>query len=109
MKDNFDINGNLITSYKGLTLRSVFEESRLRDKFGSDLFDSRKEMTSAKMEACVLFLNGEYWGLYFLQEKIDDDFIENNYLIPSDNIALAKDNQIEDGPEEESTKFQEFC
>jgi len=109
LKDNFDINGNLITSYKGLTLRSVFDESRLRDKFGSDLFDSRKEITSTKMEACALFLNGEYWGLYFLQEKISDDFIENNYLIPSDNIALAKDNQIEDGPEEESIKFQEFC
>ena len=61
------------------------------------------------MKFSVLFLNGEYWGLYILQERLSDDFIEKNYLIPSDNVVLAKDNEIEDGPEEEYTKFNEFC
>jgi len=108
LDDNFDINGNLITSYKGLTLRSVYDESRLRDKIGRDLFDSRKVLTSTQMKPCVLFLDGEYWGLYLIQEKLSNDFIENNYLIPSDNVVLAKDNEIEDGPEEESIKLQKF-
>ena len=109
LKDNYDINGNLITSYKGLTIRSIYDYSRIRDIIGRDLFYSRKDLTSTNMKFSVLFLNGEYWGLYVLQERFSDDFIEKNYLIPSENLVLAKDNEIEEGPEEEFKKFQEFC
>lgn len=109
LKDNYDINGNLITSYKGLSLRSIYDDSRIRDIIGRDIFHSRKGLTSTNMKFTVLFLNGEYWGLYILQERLSDDFIEKNYLIPGDNVVLAKDNEIEDGPEEEFTKFKNFC
>ena len=109
LNDNYDINGNLITSYKGLSVRSVYDNSRIRDIIGRDIFYSRKGLTFTNMKFSVLFLNGEYWGLYILQERLSDDFIEKNYLIPSDNVVLAKDNEIEDGPEEEYTKFKEFC
>ena len=109
LKDNYDINGNLITSYKGLTIRSIYDNSRIRDIIGRDIFNSRKGLTYTNMKFSVLFLNGEYWGLYILQERLSDDFIEKNYLIPSDNVVLAKDNEIEDGPEEEYNKFKEFC
>lgn len=32
-----------------------------------------------KSRLVVLFLNGEYWGLYFLKERPDDQFIEDHY------------------------------
>jgi hypothetical protein len=109
LQDNYDINGDLITSYKSLSLRSIYEEGRLRDKFGRDLFYSRSGIVSSDMRNAVLFLNGEYWGFYLIQEKLDSDFLSRNYLIDSDNIAIAKDNEIEDGPEEEFLKFSKFC
>ena len=109
IKNNYDINGNLITSYKSFSLRNVFEEARLRDKFGVDLFNSRKGLTSTNMSDSILFINGEYWGFYLIQEKIDEDFISSNYLIPKENIVLAKSNQIEEGPREVFLEFQEFC
>ena len=56
-----------------------------------------------------MFLNGEYWGAYYIQEKLTDDFIEKNYLIKSKDVALIKDNELEEGKEEELTKFKEFC
>ena len=109
IKDNYDINGNLITSYKGLTIRSVFDDTRIRDKIGGDLYDKRNNLTSVSIEPAILFINGEYWGFYLIQEKLNDDFIEKNYLIPRENVAIAKDNEIEDGPPEEITNFLEFC
>ena len=27
----------------------------------------------------VLYLNGEYWGIYFLQEKLDDHYLEDHF------------------------------
>ena len=109
IKDNYDINGNLITKYKSFSLKNIFEEGRLRDKFGKDLFYLREGITSINMRNSILFLNGEYWGFYLIQEKLDDNFISNNYLIPKDDIVIAKNNYIEDGIVEVYNDFRDFC
>ena len=36
----------------------------------------------------VLFLNGEYWGVYFLEEKADEHYIEEHYRIPDREVDL---------------------
>ena len=61
------------------------------------------------MRNSILFLNGEYWGFYLIQEKLDDNFISNNYLIPKDNVVIAKNNYIEDGIIEVFNDFRDFC
>jgi hypothetical protein len=61
------------------------------------------------MEPAVLFMNGEYWGFYCIQENFNDDFVSKNYLIPKKQVALAKGNEIEEGPEEEIQNFVKFC
>ena len=106
--DNYDIKGNLITSYKSISLRCIYEQGRSKDKYGSDLFGNRENLTSGSMKTSILFLNGEYWGLYLMQEKIDNDFIFSNYLIPKNNIAMIKQAEIEEGPQEELNNFQNF-
>ena len=109
LNDNYDINGNLINSYKSLSLRNIYSEERLRDKFARDLFYTREELTTQNMKNAILFLDGEYWGFYLIQEKVDDKFLSANYLIPKDFIAVIKANKNEDGPEEEFNDFNSFC
>lgn len=36
----------------------------------------------------ALFLNGEYWGIYFLQEKPDEHYVEEHYGIDKDAVDL---------------------
>ncbi|HTJ51164.1 MAG TPA: CotH kinase family protein, partial [Cyclobacteriaceae bacterium] len=45
----------------------------------------------------VLYINGQYWGIQSLREKIDGDFIESNYGIKKDDIDLLEtyENAIE--------------
>ena len=109
LEDNYDINGKLITSYKRLSLRGIYDDSRIRDFIGRNLFYTRENLTSLDSKIAVMFLNGEYWGAYLIQEKLTDDFIEKNYLIPSKSVSLIKDNENEEGPEEEVVKFKDFC
>lgn len=109
LKDNFDIKGNLITSYKSIGLRNIYTEGRFREKIGRDLFYTRKNLTYTNMAGSIVFLDGEYWGFYLIQEKINDDLIVNKYLIPKENVVIAKNNYIEDGPKELFIEFQEFC
>ena len=47
----------------------------------------------------ALYLNGEYWGIYFLQEKMDDRYIEDHFgIAPGQcNIIDNWGDEIEEG------------
>lgn len=38
----------------------------------------------------VLFLNGEYWGIYFLQEKPDEHYLEDHFDANPDQVNIIK-------------------
>lgn len=38
----------------------------------------------------IVYINGEYWGLAYLRDRIDRDFIEERFGIEGDNAALLK-------------------
>ena len=109
LKRNYDINGKKIKKYESIAIRSIYDESRIRDVLGRDIYYVRKDLTSAEMEPVVLFINGEYWGFYLVQENFNDDFIKKHYLIPKKNVAVAKIKEMEEGPEDEITKLFDFC
>ena len=109
LPDNFDIDGNLIKTYKSISLRSVYEEARAKDKFAIELVNSRKNVATSNKKNAVLFLDGEYWGFYMIEEKIDNEFMENNYHVPKKNVAMIKEGEVEEGPEEELDTFNNFC
>ena len=107
--NNFDIDGKLISAYKSISLRCVYEETRARDKFAIEIINSRRELATTNMRDAVLFLDGEYWGYYLIQEKMDNEFMENNYHVPRGNVAMIKEGESEEGPQEETDKFNDFC
>ena len=39
----------------------------------------------------VMFLNGEYWGIYFVEEKTDDRFLEDHYGVDLEQVNLMND------------------
>jgi hypothetical protein len=39
-------------------------------------------------EPAIVYLNGEYWGLYGIREKIDEHYVESNHGISSDKVDL---------------------
>ena len=109
LKNYLYANGSLIISYKSLSILSVYDNNRMKDKIARDLFFPMKHLTSSDMEQAVLFMNGEYWVFYCIQENFNDDFVAKNNLIPKKIVTLAKGNEIEDGPEEEFQTFINSC
>lgn len=39
----------------------------------------------------VLFLNGEYWGIYFLKEKPDEEFLADHFGVDEDDCTIMSD------------------
>ena len=55
----------------------------------------------------VLFINGEYWGIYFLEEKADEHFIEEHHGVDSREVDLLAywGDEVENGS---SARWNEF-
>lgn len=42
----------------------------------------------------LAFINGDYWGLYHIREKIDRYYLENNHGVNSDEVNLLEQNGL---------------
>lgn len=47
----------------------------------------------------VLYLNGEYWGVYSLRQKLDEDFLSNKYKIAKKEICFIESDHLNSGDE----------
>lgn len=106
---NIGDDGSVIGKYDSISLRSVNDEVRLRDGFAQKLLADRDNITTQDMKSCVVFLNGEYWGTYEITEKLSDYFIESNYGIQKQDVAMIKNGSLEEGTQEEFDSFMNFA
>ncbi len=105
---------NDFAEVKGLVLRAAGQDqgaARLRDAFCSQVvLSSDSEVLTADWQPVALYINGEYWGLYNLREKINEDYLELNYGINKDTVTILKGtSQIElAGSMDEFRKLRKF-
>lgn len=52
--------------------------------------DWDKKFSSAKIEPCNLFIDGEYWGPMYIMEDLNADFLSKKYGLTEDNIRIIK-------------------
>lgn len=76
-----------------------------------NLFADTNVATSA-CRPCIGFLNGEYWGIYYIREHYSDVYFENNYNVDKDNVVIYEYKGVltfDDGNEELGKEcFEEF-
>lgn len=86
----------------------ILNNSRtLAKTFFFRLADDR-DTAGQEYRPCQLFLNGEYWGMYYLMEKYSAEYLENHYQVPASDILLIKDSEeIQSGNTEDYACWQE--
>ena len=84
--------GKNLDKYKKLVLRNggncAFTTKYSDTYWQSLLKDLNCETLSSR--PCVVYLNGEYWGLYILQEDYNDDFFEDKYGVDKEQVVAYK-------------------
>ena len=78
-----------LDSFKTLLLRRVkdWSETMIKDELCQYLVqDMNIDYTAT--ETIVLFINGEYWGIYNLRERQDEYYISNNYGIQNPELDI---------------------
>lgn len=108
--NNYNTDGELIDKYKTFVLRVGGNDAdfgRLRDPFIQSLVQDGRFETQQNTP-CVVFINGEYWGMYTITEDYTDNHFENNYGIDNNNIVLVKRGELEEGEESDLALYHEL-
>ncbi|MCR4596780.1 MAG: CotH kinase family protein [Lachnospiraceae bacterium] len=134
--DTISIHGNFARSMnqKGFNLKPVQEGDKVFDGFFTDSGDTLMLRTGGSDDmsltnfrdvlnnrvaqslnigaqqsvCCQVFLNGEYWGCYNLQEHPDVSFIEAHYQVPAEDINLIKNSAAVSGLDNDLEQYLEL-
>ncbi|MBZ0254826.1 CotH kinase family protein, partial [bacterium] len=85
-----------IHSFQSFVLRNSgndAEHTLIRDGYMQGLVKGQMDVDSQAFRPAIVFLNGEYWGLYNIREKINEHYPETNYGVPADQVDLLYNNQ----------------
>ena len=91
---------------KRMTLTSGGNDyiTKMKDRLVAELSEDY-DFTTMHYEPYVLFLNGEYWGFYYLTEKYDEQYIEHYYGINKDEVLIIKNDNLEAGTYEDKEAY----
>ena len=93
-----NIKGKVIDEFDSLTLRTGAndKDTKIRDRFNQELVSDR-DMGTLMQTECVVFLDGEYWGVYNLMEKISKDYVSDHYKVKAGDVCIIKTDEQTDG------------
>lgn len=70
-------------------IRSAWSNAGIQDHWANVAAEGL-QIDYAGSQPVVVYLNGTYWGLYYLQERIDERFVEDNYPeIKAEEVELV--------------------
>ena len=79
-------------------------KTKIKDRLGSELL-SGLHLSTMHYLPCLMFLDGEFWGLYYITEKYDPAYIQHTYHVDADNAVFVKNGSLDFGLEEDLTAF----
>ncbi|SEK60068.1 CotH kinase family protein [Ruminococcus albus] len=97
-------------SFSTFVLRNGGNDSnylKFKDLMIQDMADDHSFATQTG-RPCVLFIDGEYWGLYVLQEDYSPEYFARHYGVKEKSVAIYKNNELDEGLAEDKTSFNEL-
>lgn len=88
-----NVNGKVIDSFDTISLRNGGndEKTKIRDRLNQELAENRNFGTQMQTE-CVLFIDGEFWGLYNITERIDESYVAAHYKVKEKDVICVDSN-----------------
>lgn len=89
------------------SLITQFDDVKVKEWLTSCLADEL-EIGNLQCYPCSAFLNGEYWGVYFISEKYDENYFMRHYDINRDNLIMVKNDEISIGGTEDISEYEKL-
>jgi len=83
-----------LTTFKAITLRTSGQDAtmtKMRDILMTSLL-SETDLDYQHYRLAVVYINGEYWGIYEIRERINEYFIAYNHDVDPEKVDLLQAN-----------------
>lgn len=84
-----------LNSYENFILRCSGQDaqvSHMRDVLMTSLVADQTTVAVQKYRPVVLYLNGEFWGVYYIREKANENYVAGNYNAAPEDVSLTEFN-----------------
>lgn len=95
-----DDTGATMAKFKSLTLRAGGNcafTAKYIDTYWQSLVKDMKVDTQTS-RPCIVYIDGEYWGLYILQEDYSQDYFADTHGVNKDDVVLYKEDEEKPAP-----------
>ncbi|RPI03594.1 MAG: hypothetical protein EHM64_12080, partial [Ignavibacteriae bacterium] len=85
-----------VTTFKSFTLRNSgndFQYTHIRDAMMQTLVKDL-DIDYLEYRPATTFINGEYWGIYNIRERVSDHYLAYRHGVNPDSIDLLQDNMV---------------
>ncbi len=81
--------------------------TKVRDSLNQD-FSINENFDVQRGFPTIVFLNGEYWGIYNLQERFSDNYVSEHHGINKNNVLIIKNDEIDEGQDSYYHLYEEL-
>ena len=77
--------------YDSLLLKGGSEDwnqAVMRDELCTGLVDGTTALAAQAIKPVVLYLGGEYWGIYYLRERFNDDYVADHLGVSPESVDI---------------------
>ncbi|MBR1478008.1 MAG: CotH kinase family protein [Lachnospiraceae bacterium] len=105
--------GSIIASFKKMVVRNAGSDNGygyIRNELLCSLADEYDLIDTINALPVTVYLNGEYYGIYWLENDIDNDYLKNKYLCENDegDFAVFKGGDMDMSGDENEAYLEEY-
>ncbi len=100
------------TEFNELVLKGGSEDYRyanMRDEICTTFVDGVTTLHVQALKPVILYIAGEYWGIYFIRECISPEYMESRLGAPADSFEKAYFKNHESGYTGDYEELRQFC
>ena len=105
--------GKSLTNYQSLVLRNGGNDNNLtmfRDGLGAALIEGQVDIDHQAYRPVVVYMNGEYWGIFNIREKLNEEYLQGNHHVNPDHLDLLEDSlEVNNGDANHFREMLEFA
>lgn len=82
-----------LDTYESFVLRSSGQDhlsAKMRDVVITSLASEHLGLPVQRYRPVVVYLNGSYWGLHYIREKVNENYVAGNFNVPAETVTLAE-------------------
>lgn len=99
-------------SFHRLLLRNAgndWGQVHMKDVVGQSLLRNLR-LTQQRHQPVIVFLNGEYWGIQYLRDRLDKNHLASHYgLDTNDAVIIENHNGVSEGTPEDLDAYKAFA